>query len=210
VELSGHEILDRILVDAKEKAENILEDAKRSAERILLKEKQTACHKAKKEAHSILKKAKNDADLIRGRVTSDIKRRAGWMVLSEKNRLITEVLDEVKKSLLNLKKSEYVLFLEKLIIDASIVLGGGILEVILNENDSTLPINLVSLEKKISDRTGFNTQIKLSKQKTSKAGVLVKTKDSRIFVDNTFEAILRRRERELRLKIARILFNTVN
>ena len=80
----------------------------------------------------------------------------------------------------------------------------------LNENDSSLPLKLNTLEKKIFDRTGVKTRLKISKQQIKAVGVIVKTVDGRIFVDNTFEAILSRRERELRLKIARILFSRVS
>jgi len=209
MESLGHRIIDRILKDAREEAENIVKDAQKSAETIIEKQRQSARHSAEKEAHSLLKRAENDADIIRGKVATDIKRRAGWIVLSEKNRLITNVLNEVKKRLVNLKKSEaYVPVLEKLIVDAGAVLGGGMLEVVLNENDSTL-VKLNKLEKKISDRSSVDTQLKFSEQKTKAVGVIVKTIDDRIFVDNTFEAILSRRERELRLKITRILFSNV-
>ncbi len=61
---------------------------------------------------ALLKRAANDADIIRGKVSIEIKRQAGWIVLSEKNRLITSVLDEVKNRLVNMQKSEkYVRFL---------------------------------------------------------------------------------------------------
>ena len=209
MESLGHRIIDRILKDAREEAETIVKDAQKSAETIIEKQRQSARHSAEKEAYSLLKRAENDADIIRGKVATDIKRRAGWIVLSEKNRLITNVLNEVKKRLVNLKKSEgYVPVLEKLIVDAGAVLGGGMLEVVLNENDSTL-VKLNKLEKKISDRSSVDTQLKFSEQKTKAVGVIVKTIDDRIFVDNTFEAILSRRERELRLKITRILFSNV-
>jgi len=209
MESLGQRIIDRILKDAREEAETIVKDAQKSAETIIEKQRQSARHSAEKEAHSLLKRAENDADIIRGKVATDIKRRAGWIVLSEKNRLITNVLNEVKKRLVNLKKSEgYVPVLEKLIVDAGAVLGGGMLEVVLNENDSTL-VKLNKLEKKISDRSSVDTQLKFSEQKTKAVGVIVKTIDDRIFVDNTFEAILSRRERELRLKITRILFSNV-
>lgn len=209
MESLGHRIIDRILKDAREEAETIVKDAQKSAETIIEKQRQSARHSAEKEAHSLLKRAENDADIIRGKVATDIKRRAGWIVLSEKNRLITNVLNEVKKRLVNLKKSEeYVPVLEKLIVDAGAVLGGGMLEVVLNENDSTL-VKLNKLEKKISDRSSVDTQLKFSEQKIKAVGVIVKTIDDRIFVDNTFEAILSRRERELRLKITRILFSNV-
>jgi len=209
MESLGHRIIDRILKDAREEAETIVKDAQKSAETIIEKQRQSARHSAEKEAYSLLKRAENDADIIRGNVATDIKRRAGWIVLSEKNRLITNVLNEVKKRLVNLKKSEaYVPVLEKLIVDAGAVLGGGMLEVVLNENDSTL-VKLNKLEKKISDRSSVDTQLKFSEQKTKAVGIIVKTIDDRIFVDNTFEAILSRRERELRLKITRILFSNV-
>jgi vacuolar-type H+-ATPase subunit E/Vma4 len=198
------------LKDAREKAESIIVDARKSAETVIEKQRQSARQNAEKKAASLLKRAANDADIIRGKVSTDIKRQAGWIVLSEKNRLITSVLNEAKKRLVNMQKSEdYVTVLEKLIVHASTVLGGGMLEVVLNENDSKLAIKFDKLEKEISDRSGVRTQLEVSEQKTKDVGVIVKTIDDQIFVDNTFEAILSRRERELRLKIARILFSNM-
>ena len=208
MESSGHGIIDRIIKDARAEAKTIVKEAKKSAETMIENQKQSARHSAEKEVYSLLKRAKNDVDVIRGKIATDIKRRAGWIVLSEKNRLITSVLNEVKNKLINLQKSdEYLPVLEKLIVDAGTVLGGGMLEIVLNENDSNLLVKLEKLEKKISDRSGAQTQLKFSKQQTKAVGVIVKTIDDQIFVDNTFEAILSRRERELRLKIARILFS---
>jgi len=208
---SENRIIDRILKDAREEAETIVKDAQKSAEMIIEKQRLSARHSAEKEAYSMLKRAENESEIIRGKVSTDIKRRAGWIVLSEKDRLITSVLTEAKNRLVNMQNSEeYFPVLEKLIVDASAVLDGGILEVVLNEKDSTLPLKIDKLEKEISDRTGFQTQLKFSEQKTEAVGVIVKTIDDRIFVDNTFEAILSRRERKLRLKIAQILFNTVD
>lgn len=211
MESSVNEILDRILKDAREQAESIIADAKKSAETVIEKQRQSARQNAEKKASSLLKRAENDADIIRGKVSTDIKRQAGWIVLSEKNRLITSVLNETKNRLVNMQKSEkYVTVLDKLIVDSGTVLGGGMLEVVLNENDSTLALKFDKLEKEISDRSGIRTQLKFSEQKTKDVGVIVKTIDDQIFVDNTFEAILSRRERELRLKIARILFNNMD
>jgi len=211
MESSDNRIIDRILNDAREEAKAIIKEAKRSAEMLLEKQRKLALHSAEKEVYSLLKRAENEADIIKGRVTTDIKRRAGWVVLSEKERLVTSVLNEVKNRLVNLQKSEeYLPVLEKLIVDAGTVLDGGTLEVMLNENDSSLPLKLNKLEKKIADGTGVKTRLKISKQQIKAVGVIVKTIDGKIFVDNTFEAILSRRERELRLKIARILFSSAS
>ena len=211
MESSGNEILDRILKDASEKAESIIVDARKSAKATIEKQRQSARQNAEKKVSVLLKRAENDAEIIRGKVSTDIKRQAGWIVLSEKNRLITNVLNEAKNRLVNMQKSEkYVTVLEKLIVDAGTVLGGGMLEVVLNENDSTLALKFDKLEKEISDKSGVQTQLKVSEQKTKDVGVIVKTIDDQIFVDNTFEAIISRRERELRLKVARILFSNMD
>lgn len=208
MESSDNKIIDRILNDAREEAKAIIKEAKRSAEMLLEKQRKLALHSAEKEVYSLLKRAENEAAVIKGKVTTDIKRKAGWLVLSEKERLVTSVLNEVKNRLVNLQKSEeYLPVLEKLIVDAGTVLDGGTLEVMLNENDSSLPLKLNKLEKKIADGTGVKTQLKISKQQIKAVGVIVKTNDGKIFVDNTFEAILSRREREHRLKTARILFS---
>jgi len=211
MESSANKIIDRILNDAREEAKAIITDAKRSAETLLEKQRQLARHSAEKEVYSLLRRAETEADIIRGKVSTDIKRRTGWVVLFEKDRLIISVLNEVKNRLVNLQKSEeYLPVLEKLIVDAGTVLDGGTLEVMLNENDLSLPLKLNKLEKKIADGTGVKTRLKISKQQIKAVGVIVKTNDGKIFVDNTFEAILSRRERELRLKIARILFSRAN
>ena len=210
MENSGNKILDHILKDAREQAEGVITDANKSAEIIIEKQRNLALQKAKKISYVLLNKAANDADIIRGKISIDIKKQAEWIVLSEKNRLITNVLNEVKNKFMNMKKSKkYIPFLKKLIVDAGTVLDGGILKVILNENDSKL-IQFDELEKQISEKSGVQTQLQVSEQKNNTIGVIVKTENDKIFVDNTIEAILGRREKELRLKIARFLFNNMD
>ena len=209
MESATNRISEKILEDAREKAKIIVEEAKKASKLMVEKRKQSARYSAEKDAIPILKRSENEVDIIRGKITTDIKRQASWMVLSEKDLQITRVLKEVKNKLINLQKSEkYLPVLENLIVNAGIVLGGRKLKIILNENDSKLPVKLDKLEKKIADETGAKTELIISKKQTKAVGVIVKTNDEKIFVDNTFEAILRRRERELRLKVARILFST--
>jgi V/A-type H+-transporting ATPase subunit E len=211
MDASENRIIDRILKDARAEAEIIIKDAQKSAEMIIEKQRLSARHNAEKEANLLLKRAKNEADIVRGKISTDIKTRAGWIVLFEKNRLITSVLTETKNRLDKMQNSEeYGPILKKLIIDAGTVLGGGILEVLLNKNDKKLPIKLDKLAKEISNRTGIETNLRFSDQQIEEVGVIVKKIDNRIFVDNTFDSILDRRERELRLKIAQILFSNVD
>jgi len=201
-------IVDRIIHDAKKEAKFIVEEAQKSAEMALEKRKALAHQKAEEKASSILKSTESEVEAIKEMVPTDARRKASWMILSEKERLVTRVLDEVKTKLGALSQSEkYILILEKMILDAGIVLGGGKLEASLNERDSALPLKFNMLAKAIAEKTGKKTQLKLSKEKIEAfGGAVVKTVDGRIVVDNTFEAILKRRERDLRFKIAKILF----
>ena len=208
MESSTDKISETILKDAREKAKTIVDQAEKSAKSIIENRRQSARQTAEKYVYSLLKRSENEAAIIKGKVATDIKKKASWIVLSEKDRLVTKVLNEAKSRLMNLQKTKkYQPIIEKLIVEAGTVLGGGALEIMLNENDKSLPLKLKELEKQITEKTGSKTQLQLSKQQIKTAGVTVKTKDGRIFVDNTFEAILRRRERELRLKTARILFS---
>ena len=209
MEDTDNRIMDRILNDAREEAKTIVKTAQNYAEAVIDKQRLSARQNADKEAASLLKKAKNEANIIGEKIYTDVKRQAGWTVLTEKNRLITNVLDEVKNRLLDMQKAprKYSKVLERLIVDAGTVLGGGTLDISLNENDSRLPFKLDKLEKEISAKTGVNTQLSVSGQHIAAVGVIVKTADERIFVDNTFKAILSRRENELRLKTAQILFS---
>ncbi|PVX27118.1 MAG: hypothetical protein CW716_03950 [Candidatus Bathyarchaeum sp.] len=212
METTENRIIDRILKDAREEAKTIVKNAQTYAETSIEKQRLSARQAADKEANSLLKKAQNEANIIGEKIYTDVKRQAGWTVLSEKNRLITNVLNEVKNRLLNIQENsgEYITVLERLIVNAGAVLGGGKLELLLNENDSKLSFRLDKLEKEISDKTGKNTRLSVSDQRITAVGIIVKTADNRIFVDNTFKAILSRREKELRLKTARILFSTAD
>lgn len=201
-------ITDRILQDAREEAKSIVDEAQRSSDKLLEERRQSGRQKAEEDVYSLLKRAESEAEVVRGRVATETKRKAGWLILSEKERLVTNVLDEVKRKLGDLRKSKrYISILEKMIIDAGTALGGGRLEVMLNEDDLTLPLKIDTLDKVITEETGVKTHLKLSTQKIEAlGGALVKTPGDRIVVDNTFEAILKRREKELRFKAARILF----
>jgi len=208
VESEAQKITDQILIDAREDAESLIIETRKSAEIMLERQVELGRQKAAERVSSIVGKARNESDITRGMVFSDVRRKAGWMVLSEKERLITNVLDEAKSRLTALAKTQkHIPELERMILDAGIALGGGELQILLNDRDSALSLNLNAISKAISKKTGNMTELELSKERIkASGGVIVKSADGKVVLDNTFEAMLKRRERELRLKIARVLF----
>ncbi len=211
MESSEQDIITRILKDANEEAELIVKNAKTSAELLLEKQRQSGRNDAQKQANTLLKRAQNEAQIIRGKTNSDIQRQASWSVLSEKNRLIQKVIDTVSNQLVDLKNTpKYVLFLEKLTVESGSVLGGGNLTPHLSEDDSKIRLNLSKLAKEITKKTGTKTKLSLSNEHILTPGVLVKKVEDNIFVDNSFESILKRQQKQLKLKIAKILFAPID
>ena len=206
--LEVQRITDQILQNARENAKSILIKAHKSAEMMIEKQKELARQNSLDEVSSILKKGEDEAEVIRKTIIADTKKRASWMVLSEKEHLVTSVLEEVMNRLKVFSQSRnYLPFLQKLIVDTGIVLSGEKLEILLCEQDETLPLELGMLTKKIIEKTGKETELMISNKKIKfLGGCVIRTHDGRIVIDNTFSDILKRRERELRFEIAKILF----
>lgn len=208
MELGVQKIADQILTAARQNAETVLLEARKSAETMLEKQRELGRASAAERVSYTLAKAKDEADTIRGMVLSDARRKASWMALSEKERLIGNVLNEVRSQLVSLTGTKtYPRELEKILVDAGIALGGGKLEVMLNEHDSSLPLDFTAISRAVSKTANSETKFTLSRGRIeASGGVLVKTQDGSVTLDNTFDGMLKRREGDLRLKIAKILF----
>jgi len=205
---SARVITEMILEEAKKTAEHVVQEAQKSAEETLEKQRQLGVQKANESAQLVFKKAESEVELNKLRSMANAKIKANWVILSKKETWIDNVLNEAKNKLKILTQSKkYLPILEKLITEAGVILGGKELEVLLNEQDSALPLKLDDLAKEISERTGFETKLRLSEEKLKViGGAIVRTANGKVIMDNTFDDILVRREKDLRSKIAKILF----
>lgn len=205
---STRAITDMILKEAEKSAKLILQDAKKMSENILKTQKQKGFQKASEVSKILLKKAESEAELNKLNTIANSKIKANWVILSKKETWIDKVLKEAKNQLKILTKSEkYLPILEKLITEAGVILGGKELYVSLNNQDSALPLKLDDIAQKVTDRTGFETKLRLSEEKPEvTGGAIVRTANGKVIMDNTFDDILLRREEELRSEIAKILF----
>lgn len=201
-------ITEMIVQEAKKSAEHILQEAEKSAEDTIKKQKQRGVQRGNEAAKTLLKKAESEAALHKLNSVANSKIKAKWVILSKKETWIDNVLNEAKNELKTLTQSEkYLAILEKLITNAGVILGGKELEVLLNTHDSTLPLRFNAVVKEIGEKTGFETKLKLSKETLQViGGAIVRTADGKIIMDNTFDDILHRREKNLRSEIAKILF----
>ena len=209
MEFNEQRIIDQILHDAGENAKSILNEARTSADTAIEREKERAMKNAEDEINSILKRGEDEAEIIRRTIIADSKLKANWTVLSEKQRLVTSVIDEAKSRLGTFVQSkEYMSLLQRLIVDAGVTIGVRKLEVVLRGHDAKLPLDLNVLAQAIKKKTGKETELKVSNERIdSLGGCIVRTRDGSIMVDNTVLAILKRRERTLRQAVMKILFH---
>src|SRR4030065_2774368 len=205
---STRAITEMVLQEAKESAEDIIQEAKKSAEDTLEKQKQVGAQRGNELAQSLLRKAQREAEVDKLSSMANAKIRANWVIVLKKEEMIDKVLQEAKNKLRTLTESkEYIPILEKLIIEGGIILGEKELEVLLNEKDSTLSLKLEKLAKEISEKTGFKTKLRLSEEKIKViGGAFIRTINGKVIMENTFDDILRRREKDLGSKIAKIMF----
>lgn len=202
-------IITRILLNARENAESILSDAQTSSELLFEEQRKKAQVDSQNEVEAIMKKGHEEANFNQRAVITDARQKAGWMLLSEKTRLMNSVLREVENRLGTLSPSkQFHDTLQKSIIRAGTALGGGHLELLLSEHESTLPLDPEHLSTAISENVGQAVDITISSERIqSTGGYIIKTTDGNIVIDNTFPAILRRRDKALRSRIAQTLFS---
>lgn len=198
-------ITNIIVEEAKKKADSVIQEAQIQSD-ILINEKRQQAIKAAEEESSRHLRRLDEAKLVKKREMADAKLVANWKVLEEKHQLVNQVLEGLNKELLNPKSNTYNKMLIELITTASKVLQGGELVVTLNNEDSK-KVNLKELSKKISSELGVETELVLSEDIHTGYGVVVKTKDGKIIVDNLLSSILERMESNLRQKAAKIIFS---
>ena len=205
---STRAITETVLQEAKESAEDIIQEAKKSAEDTLEKQRQLGAQRGNELAQSLLRKAQREAEVDKLSSMANAKIRANWVILLKKEKMIDNVLKEAKNKLRTLTESkEYIPILEKLIMEGGVILGEKELDVLLNEKDSTLSLKLEKITNEISEKTGFKTKIRLAEEKIKViGGAMVRTINGKVIMDNTFDDIFRRREKDLRFEIAKILF----
>jgi len=205
--LSGdvEKIEEIIIKEAKEKAENITAKAKEQAKKVLNEAKQ----EAEKAAEEIITKKKAEAESQARRILSEAKLEARLKILNAKEQLISEVFDEAVKRLKEFSQStQYKITLENLIKDAAMIIGGGDLEILLPEN-TNVNLDLTKIAREVEEQTGRTTSFTVSKNRIkSIGGVIVRSKDQLLTVDNTFEARFERLREQLRVNVANLLFKT--
>jgi len=197
-------IKSKIEKDAEERAKQIIEKAKIRAKEI----EEEAISKAEKRADEIVRRGLEEAERYKRRKLAEAKLRARQRKTQAREQLIEQAFQKANEKLKELTaSSEYKGILERLIQKAAIGIGGGELEVLVPKGHEKHLKDISSIAEKVRSETKNPTSIIVSKETIDAiGGCLVRKKDRSIFIDNTFESIMERNIKELRVKVAKVIF----
>jgi vacuolar-type H+-ATPase subunit E/Vma4 len=205
--MSEEKLVEKIIEYSESEAQSMIAKAKDSARQILEGAQKRGEDDAREEAENALSRAKEGAETLKRQIVTQVRMKANWQGLSQKQELMEKVLAGAKEALRIWAEGDarYASALRGLIIRGGQELGGGELEVLLNPRDSKL--NLDQLSKEIEGKTGVKTRIALGRGGIQvSGGAIVRTADGKMAIDNTFEGIMERHRRTIETATSRILY----
>jgi V/A-type H+/Na+-transporting ATPase subunit E len=202
----AEKIVESILSESHGKADEIIKEAEKQANEIIERGNIEAQEKQQK----ILENAHKEADIKFNQIISDAKLNSKRKILEAREELMEKTFHEAEEELKKMASSDsadYLNSLKKLSKEASLEIGGGSLEIFLKTEDvPKIEGTLDSIAEEVSTETGIKTTIKLGGTVKTIGGVIVKTENGNIEVNNTIEARMERFRSLLRLEVAKVLF----
>lgn len=202
---SLEKLVEDIIKESQAKAEEVRKQGLSQVEETIAHAKAEAI----READQITRNVKAEADAVRNRVVSQARQKARLAHLAERNRIVREVLKDVRTGLLEFARDAraYRPFLLKAIALGVEAVPSESVKVALSERD---------LERfngtKLFEDALFTAQSRTRKVTVSEepiqtiGGAVVMSEDGKIRAHCTFEAKLELMESQLLAELAKILF----
>ncbi len=190
------ELLARaIMAEARDEAEQIDIEAKEKADVI----RKRAQEQAESERKVILARAKEDADRLRSQSSATTQLKARSMQLEQREKILNDVFDEVRKRLDAVKKRpDYGEIATMLAREALSQLRATEAEVRVDETTQKA-LKLDDLSKELNGKFNFGEKLE------DGTGVVVSAASGKLHYDNTLETRLSRLQGSLRSSVYKLL-----
>ena len=199
-------IVSSIMSDAQIKADSILGKAKEENNSILEKGQKEALQEKEK----ILEDAKKQSNMKYQQLISEAKMNSRRMELEAREEIIEDAFKKAEdklKEIASSDSSEYKESLKKIITEAATEIGGGELLIQMKESDvAKIKDSISAIAQDVATKTRKDTTLELGENIKAIGGAVVKTKNGDIEVNNTIEARMLRFKKDLRSKVAAVLF----
>jgi V/A-type H+-transporting ATPase subunit E len=200
-------IVSSILSEARSKADENIQNAELEAKSI----EEDGSKNADFEKKKILDDANKKSEMKHQQIVSEAKMKSRRLELETKEEVIEESFNkatEKLKTISNTTDKEYLDSLKGIIEEAALEIGGGDLIIYTKEADISKAKNLTpSIAANVKSETGKDTNFEFGDSIDTIGGAILKTKNGEIEVNNTIEARLLRYKKDLRGKVAEILFD---
>ena len=193
-----------ILATANAKSQTIITKAENERQQLL----DEARKNINREAAEITRNAEADAEGVKRREISEVRHRVKLREELEKDKVLTDVLDETKKKVHEIvnDKNKYSAYLVRLVTDSIRQLGMQSVRVHLNAEDLK-NIDITALVREVTSAVKTPTKIEVAKDPfTTSGGVVVSSPDDKIRIVNTFEQRFEALEPKLLIEAGRLLF----
>lgn len=198
-------LTDEILADARRQAKRKLETAKQSADQILSKGRSNADETKK----NILDEAHRKLEHDRGLILADIPHQRQIQTLQIKEQIIAGLFDQALSKLKSRQGYDLGAALVELSAQAVAELGGDsfLLEVAPQDAKAFSERLLRDVPARVQQATGRKATFQVAESdKLPDGGVIIRSADGRMMVDNSFATRIRRARQALRTDIAKLLF----
>ncbi|MCK5258643.1 MAG: V-type ATP synthase subunit E, partial [Thermoplasmatales archaeon] len=180
--MTAEKIIERIKKDSEKEIQAILEEAERQASGIIKDAKKEAEHGYEKMIADGNRHSENLKKILVSKASQDAKRE----IMKAREKIIEECFAKAQRRLSTLKEAEYKKIVMKLIEAGRKKLDGQCTIVVSGD-----------IDRKIAKGMG----LKVTGTVEALGGVILKSSDGGITLDNTFEGILKRKKDEIRIKV---------
>ena len=186
--MSAENIISLIKKDAEKEIKKIHNDAEKQAEKII----KNAKEEAKAEAEKILKRGMEQSENLKkiliSKANQDVKRD----IMRVKEEIIEDCFNKAFEKTRNLDESSYRSLLISLINEGKRKLGEEYELIITRDTD-----------RKIVEELGLKVTDKIN----ASGGILIKSSDGKLTLDNTLEGIMKRKKETIRVNVGKLLFS---
>lgn len=186
--MTAEKIIEQIKKDSENEIKQIIKNAEEQAKNIISITKKEAEQEAKKILLDGKHKSENIKKILISKANQDIKRE----IMSAREKIIEECFTKAHHELSIMRGNNYEKIVKKLIEDGRKKLGGKCSLLISRAADKTIAKDMGIL---------IDGRIETS------GGIILKSIDGMVKLDNTFDGILKREKDKIRRRVGRILFS---
>jgi len=186
--MTAEKIIERIKNDSEKEIKQIKKEADRQATSIINEAKK----EAQQEAEKILADGKKQGENIQKLLVSKASQEAKRKTMTAREKIIEDCFTKAHHELSTIKELEYRKIVTKLIENGSKKLDGKCNVIITR-----------SYDREIAENMGFKVTGTVEKS----GGVILKSIDGKVTLDQTFDGILKRKKEEIRRKVGKLLFS---